>query len=67
MKLKYVIYNDSQPVLFGGYFQHNQVRAGVILVNGRPVGTNTALDVTAKYEKGFWWIENDFDYQGPTW
>ena len=29
MKLKYVIYNDSQPVLFGGYFQHNQVRAGV--------------------------------------
>ena len=29
MKLKYVIYNDSQPVLFGGYFQHSQVRAGV--------------------------------------
>ena len=28
MKLKYVIYNDTQPVIFGGYFQHSDVRAG---------------------------------------
>jgi hypothetical protein len=34
VELKYVIFDGSMPVIFGGYFQHKEVRAGEVTSAG---------------------------------